>query len=759
MNNQYLQYTSKDYNSIYRDLISAIPSLTDSWTCTEDGDPGIVMVKLMSTLGDMLSYNMDKQALEYYASTVTQRKNAAKLFELIGYKMHWYQSATNTVEVTNTTKIPEIYNYIEQIKEIEDLLQLGTISQEQYDSSVSELLRNFYNHYPSSIETYKVYYQYDSQNGTYTEYTELEPIYSELVKQYNNWATSNVIGIQTWIDSDRKTLSIWGDSTYNSGYIIKPTTSQSDGLKTIMPGQTITLDIIQGTLCSTSFTLNQLRDNKFYFSESTVDENHIWLKYANSQGTVVDFIPKTDNLLTVTDAKVYFEFKIDEFDIPYIELSSYAINSLDIADGATFTLYYVRTDGIFGNITSNYLKHIETIPQSKITIQHPANNSAYINTDGYLIATPGRHPETAPGAYSNSMNYVTTFNTLVTLFDFERFVKRQQGISNCYAVDGQRALDLNELVELESNDMSLAQLQAIVKNSISTDIVSLRDEYRTRKYVRFNDYNLSKPEFRDSTGNVQEIKITLENGEEIKLTNNSFLQSQLSTYLDSYSNYGLNLHVVYGNFDTTIQTPDGTTVTVAEFSNTDSRPGISGYWSYKILTDYDVSDNETSDTYEDVITCGSVSKYLDHQIDKCEIVITQPNYSPVRVFPWRCCGVIHLTQPVTIDTANQILSLVINNLTQTFHPSNLTFGKKIAYMDVIKAVTESSSKISYFDAGLGDRRLIDLDKSVDESYFNDTSLMYYYQTMDNNSAATNKDGTDNQYYKLLSISPEYIIQE
>ena len=86
MANEYLNYTSKDYNSIYADLLKAIPSLTDTWTNTEDGDPGIVLVKLMSILGDMLSYNMDKQALEYYSSTVTQRKNAARLYNLIGYK-------------------------------------------------------------------------------------------------------------------------------------------------------------------------------------------------------------------------------------------------------------------------------------------------------------------------------------------------------------------------------------------------------------------------------------------------------------------------------------------------------------------------------------------------------------------------------------------------------------------------------------------------------------------------------------------------
>ena len=78
MSNSYLQYTSKDYDSIYKDLTDSISGISDTWTSREDSDPGIVLDKLMSALGDMLSYNMDKQSLEYYGPTVKQRKNATK---------------------------------------------------------------------------------------------------------------------------------------------------------------------------------------------------------------------------------------------------------------------------------------------------------------------------------------------------------------------------------------------------------------------------------------------------------------------------------------------------------------------------------------------------------------------------------------------------------------------------------------------------------------------------------------------------------
>lgn len=96
IDNSNLSYTSRDYESILTELINTIPLLTKKWTSKEESDPGIVLVKLMAMVGDMLSYNLDKQALELYPESVTQRKNAYQIYKLLGYKMHWYKSARCT---------------------------------------------------------------------------------------------------------------------------------------------------------------------------------------------------------------------------------------------------------------------------------------------------------------------------------------------------------------------------------------------------------------------------------------------------------------------------------------------------------------------------------------------------------------------------------------------------------------------------------------------------------------------------------------
>lgn len=97
-----ISYTDKDYTNILDDLINSISGISAKWNTTDTNDPGIVLVKLMAILGDMLFYNLDMQSLEVYPNSVTQRKNAAIIYKLIGYKMRWYKSSMLQANVVNT---------------------------------------------------------------------------------------------------------------------------------------------------------------------------------------------------------------------------------------------------------------------------------------------------------------------------------------------------------------------------------------------------------------------------------------------------------------------------------------------------------------------------------------------------------------------------------------------------------------------------------------------------------------------------------
>ena len=99
---QRISNISRDYASIYEELVKSVPNITKLWNISSEADPGVVLLKLMSSLGDMLSYNLDKQIQEVYPDTVTQRKNAVQVFGLMGYKLRWYRSATCKVYLINT---------------------------------------------------------------------------------------------------------------------------------------------------------------------------------------------------------------------------------------------------------------------------------------------------------------------------------------------------------------------------------------------------------------------------------------------------------------------------------------------------------------------------------------------------------------------------------------------------------------------------------------------------------------------------------
>ena len=98
-----LSYTSREYKSIFEDLYNTIPELTSKWFTTEETDPGIVLLKLISMFGDMLSYNLDQKVLEMFPATVQERFNAEQVFGLTGYKMPWFRSSMCNVTITNQT--------------------------------------------------------------------------------------------------------------------------------------------------------------------------------------------------------------------------------------------------------------------------------------------------------------------------------------------------------------------------------------------------------------------------------------------------------------------------------------------------------------------------------------------------------------------------------------------------------------------------------------------------------------------------------
>lgn len=98
-----ISYTNKDFRSIYPELIDLVKKLTNKWDpeITNESDPGLILLKLNAIIADKNNYNIDKNILEAFPLSVTQYGNARKIYDILGYKMKWYQSATTTLSMVN----------------------------------------------------------------------------------------------------------------------------------------------------------------------------------------------------------------------------------------------------------------------------------------------------------------------------------------------------------------------------------------------------------------------------------------------------------------------------------------------------------------------------------------------------------------------------------------------------------------------------------------------------------------------------------
>lgn len=102
-----MSYTSKDFASIYPEVLQIAESLTNKWTPTQsnESDPGVVLLKEGAFLTDHLNYNIDKNILENFLPSATQDRSVRDICEMNGYTPRYYVSATGEVKVRykNTT--------------------------------------------------------------------------------------------------------------------------------------------------------------------------------------------------------------------------------------------------------------------------------------------------------------------------------------------------------------------------------------------------------------------------------------------------------------------------------------------------------------------------------------------------------------------------------------------------------------------------------------------------------------------------------
>lgn len=589
------RYTHRDYESIKKDLIGAIPSLTQEWTSREESDPGIVLIKLMSMLGDNLSYNVDKNVLELFLSTVTQRKNCSKILSLLGYKMHWYRSATVGMQIRLS---------------------------EEYD----------YEGNPNHIVLHPFKTTFRSSNG--------DVVYTLI----DNGPGSGDIDILS--------------SSYNT-----------------------MINLVEGRVVKVTFNKNSLVNNRYYFAETNIDETHLWLTFGSSH--VFELV---DNLYLVTDdTQGSFEFNVDEYDRPYIELVKYWEDIVgNTSTTAQFTLYYVLSSGSRGNIARNQLTQVQDISGSYTTgyvtnygigdvtrrvtasslliTSHPGTTSSLEDLqEANQFTSSGYDPQTVETAKEDSANYVFTHSTLVTANDYEKAARRVTGISSSKVLD-------NVIIEYEGLD------PAEIASRCDDDFGTVQEENKDGKVV-------------DLLKSYQVIMYLLFLGADSEANPDSGVSNSSNAYSLPSSEYYFKS---YNDFND--RAPE------------EGSPFYSlGFFPYKPIT--------------------FVTTQVTDLINDADCLSCKLDFGTSKIFPFRVKGTIYLNEPISPQDTLLVLDNVDTALNEFYYPGNgVGYGEQPRFMDLVETIQGADINIKYFDSR---EHLIEWSKICDLDKFDSTSFAKY----------------------------------
>lgn len=575
----FVNYSSRDYNSLLTDFKNIVPALTELWKPEADADPGVVFMKLLASAADMLGVNLDLLANELFAPSVKQRKNAEKIFGLIGYELGWYTAARTEVTFTN-----------------------------------------------NSSESVSLDFGFNGANFcTLNAYTDITN--SSRVITYNILPLTNTYGAS---DSRSRRAVI----TDNLDVF-----AESDQVK-LKPNESVTRVAIEGELRNYSISVAQVKANNYIISlpSQHIDTTAIWIKAKSSQNAenflATQWIQVTSPAEFITP-EPRFAVTYDSYSNAQIQVSNY-LNQLEDYDNNYLTVYWIDCSGIIGCVGSDVLSNLlfakpGQSAADKLTISNLSNTVELPNT--YTVT--GRSPETAKEAYLNSRNYINTFDSLVTLPDFNRFLAREAGVDCSLVIDCQKALEINMAIYNDKN---------------------LSDSQKSKQYITNYDFPAGEP--------IYDWKTVL--GLDFDPTD-----PQKFVFAANFKRYTAMCFAIHNDFK-------------------DSR------WGRGQSSAAQISKSKKFDRYKPPLMFIDAVKrdYAPLQAMSVEL-----EFGYIRVFKFRVVGTIRTVKPVSSDVAANIVAKVKEALAMYYAPANRSLGAKPNIAEILDIVESADDRIRHFDPG------------------------------------------------------------
>lgn len=576
-----VNYTSRDYQSLLQDFIDAVPKLTELWKPEAEADPGMVIGKYIASVAEVLGINVDLLANEIFAPSVSQRKNAEKIFSLIGYELGWYVAARTEITFTNVSSVPVTIDF-------------------GFNGS------NF---------------------ATVNAYTDITN--ASRVITYNILPLTNTYGAT---DTRSRRDIVGGDVDVFA---------DTDEVQ-LAAGESVTRVGIEGEIRSYTVSVQQVKDNNYIIKlpSQHIDTTAIWIKAKtslNADSFLTTQWIQCSNPAEFITPEPRFAVTYDSYSNAQVQISNY-LNQLEDYSSNYLTVYWIDCSGVIGcvgeNVLSNFLPAKQTGTENvsdSLTISNLSNTVELPHTN----VVTGASPETAKEAYFNSRNYINTWDSLVTLPDYQRFLSREPGVDCAYVIDCQKALDINLAIYNDEN---------------------LTDSQKSKKYITKYDFPEGDTNF-DWT-NILQLGFDP-------------TDPQKYVFAANFKTYTAMCYAIHNDFK-------------------------NSSWGQGQTSNAQINKKPLFIQYKPPAQFinNIIRDYRPLQAMSVEI-----QFGYLRIFKFYVTGQIYTKKPVTQDVGNNLIAKVKEALALYFAPANRQIGVLPTYQEIVETCVGADSRIRWFDMG------------------------------------------------------------
>lgn len=576
-----VNYTSRDYQSLLHDFIDAVPKLTELWKPEAEADPGMVIAKYIASIAEVLGINLDLLANEIYAPSVSQRKNAEKIFSLIGYELGWYVAARTEITFTNVSSVPVTIDF-------------------GFNGS------NF------------------ATVNAYTDITNASRVITyNILPLTNKYGATDTRSRRDIIGSD---VDVFADT---------------DEVQ-LAAGESVTRVGIEGEIRSYTVSVQQVKDNNYIIKlpSQHIDTTAIWVKAKTSLNAdsflTTQWVQCTNPAEFITP-EPRFAVTYDSYSNAQIQISNY-LNQLEDYSSNYLTVYWIDCSGVIGcvgeNVLSNFLPAKQTGTENiadSVTISNLSNTVELPHTN----VVTGASPETAKEAYFSSRNYINTWDSLVTLPDYQRFLSREPGVDCGYVMDCQKALDINLAIYNDEN---------------------LTDAQKSKKYITKYDFPEGDTNF-DWT-NILQLGFDP-------------TDPQKYVFAANFKTYTAMCYAIHNDFK-------------------------NSSWGQGQTSNAQINKKPLFIQYKPP---AQFITNIIRDYRPLQAMSVQIQFGYLRIFKFYVTGQIYTKKPVTQDVGNNLIAKVKEALALYFAPANRQIGVLPTYQEIVETCIGADSRIRWFDMG------------------------------------------------------------